>query len=838
MDDCRVQAAGSMLELTRCAPRLVASWKTEMTRETEEEPCYAASRTARERWQLLRLVNRIGMQMRCRDENWGQETMWTFEDDSEALSASARSIRRRQAALHGCWASEWAGEWAGGDSLGALGGSLSRRSTRRRRSRRPLARQLSSPVTPQAPHFPAQALRRQRSNPTEAGHQQNLFRQLLSMSSQKVIGSRTLARDSSFIKRLFTNTPNNVRTQWTVNKDQRHQPIKRLISTNSTLSGDFMEDDLEEGIEQDKHIPHDDQREYGMISWRVYWEYMKSCGYLVGIFYLLSALLWQAVRIVADFWLNEWTNQEDATSIHSFSKDEMIKYLTIYVLLCAISVLLSLAASALGQVAGARARRRLHQRLLYAVLRLPLRYFESTPLGRTVNRFGADMVVIDKKIAISIQRLLQFVFLCGSAILVNAVITPWFLLISLPICSFYYIIQKIYRTTTRELQRLDALSQNPIVSHYAETLQGLVTIRACGQHSRFRHKLFSKMDVNINAFLLLNASHRWLGVALDFLGAIILFLSIVTSLVTAQMYPRVVTPSLVGLAINYMMLVPIYLNWVVKFLSDMEMYMGAVERVHQYTLLPTEDYRENAEGVAKSWPDRGEIVFEHVSARYGPDGPPILHDINITIPAGQKVAICGRSGSGKSTLLLCISAAPLACAGRVLVDGVDVSRAPLHALRRRVRHAPQPHALLAGTLRDNLDPLAVHADEEIWRCLELAHLKEFVASQPGGLDCSVSCGGGRWSVGERARASCARAALGAPSAAALLLDEPPALFDALRAAGDRTLVTVAHRVSSVMSYERVIVLEAGRVLEDDAPTRLAARPDSAFARLLRAAHDA
>uniref|UniRef100_A0A224XW21 Putative multidrug resistance-associated protein/mitoxantrone resistance protein n=1 Tax=Panstrongylus lignarius TaxID=156445 RepID=A0A224XW21_9HEMI len=245
-------------------------------------------------------------------------------------------------------------------------------------------------------------------------------------------------------------------------------------------------------------------------------------------------------------------------------------------------VLISLLSNLLGQFCGAKARRRLHKYLLYSVLGLPMKIFETTPLGRILARFSTDVTVIDKKLATSVQRLLQFLLLCFSAILVNSIVTPWFLTLAVPICIIYYGVQKFYRCSSRELQRLDSMTRTPILSHLTETISGLETIRAFKQQRRFIAAMFYKLDSHTNAFLISNSAARWLGIALDYLGAVIVLVAMLVSLICSNLMPAVVTPALVGLAINYTLLVPIYLNWVVKFISDVEMYMAGVERVCHY----------------------------------------------------------------------------------------------------------------------------------------------------------------------------------------------------------------------------------------------------------------
>ncbi|KPJ15035.1 Canalicular multispecific organic anion transporter 2 [Papilio machaon] len=246
--------------------------------------------------------------------------------------------------------------------------------------------------------------------------------------------------------------------------------------------------------------------------------------------------------------------------------------------------------------------------------------------------------------------------------------------------------------------------------------------------------------------------------------------------------------------------------------------------------------------IPSGWQRNGKIEFENVTVQHHPDAPPILKNINLTVNPGEKLAICGRSGSGKSTLVLTCAGATPVLDGRVLVDGAEAGAVPLRALRHRVLVLPQEGALFSGTLRENLDPLAVHTDDEIWQCLKAVGLYEFVTAQSAGLECPVGgARGARWAGGRGARACAARAALHARFAAALLLDEPGAALDATAerdllaalaaAAPNTTLITVAHRMSSVRGYDRAAVMEEGRIVELGSMRSLLSQPSSRLARM-------
>uniref|UniRef100_A0A182YDF7 Uncharacterized protein n=1 Tax=Anopheles stephensi TaxID=30069 RepID=A0A182YDF7_ANOST len=591
---------------------------------------------------------------------------------------------------------------------------------------------------------------------------------------------------------------------------ERHHSIKRLLSTISRRSEDTEESSVDCGeAEVSNRLIYDDERKYGRIPTRMYWLYLISCGPRMVAIFFLSALAQQALKVYTDFWLQEWTDQTSAVSPTSGSAEivdgqppkplEIQRHFQAYVALSAVCIVLAAISVPAGQRAGSNARRRLHRELIASVLQNSIHFFQSVPLGRIMNRLSVDVAVVDKKIAATSQKLLQFILLCLCAVLINSVVTPYFILLTIPICGIYYLVQKFYRASSRELQRIESMTYSPVLAHFSETIDGVTTIRAFGQEARFMEVLFKRMEANNVAQIALNCSNRWLGIALDYLGAIIVFVAILTALITASLRPQSTSSSLIGLAVNYAMLVPIYLNWVVKLFAEMEMYGGAVERIQSF--IETDVHRHRRLGgrgerhrsrsdvpgtleaplsyksVPISWPLRGDIVYEGVSLRYENQKENIITNLNLTIPAGQRLGICGRTGSGKSSLALALFGALEVTAGRILIDDVDIAGLHTDELRSRLSIIPQEVMLFGGSVRENLDPRGHFSDLELWNCVELAQLKSVVKALPDGL---------------------------------------------------------AHRLHSLFDYERVLVLERGRIVEDGCPKQLAGTPGSKFGTMLKA----
>ncbi|KFB49204.1 sulfonylurea receptor/ abc transporter [Anopheles sinensis] len=643
---------------------------------------------------------------------------------------------------------------------------------------------------------------------------------------------------------------------------ERHRSIRRLLSTISRHSQDTEESSVDCEGEVSNRLLYDDERKYGRIPTRLYWLYLKSCGPKMVAVFFLSALAQQALKVYTDFWLQEWTDQTSATVATTRlvrAPANIEHHFHIYVTLSAVCIVLAAISVPAGQRAGSNARRRLHRELIASVLQNSIHFFQSVPLGRIMNRLSVDIAVVDKKIAATSQKLLQFILLCLCAVLINSVVTPYFILLTIPICGIYYVVQKFYRASSRELQRIESITYSPILAHFSETIEGVTTIRAFGQEARFMEVLFRRMEANNVAQIVLNCSNRWLGIALDYLGAVIVFVAILTALITASLRPQSTSSSLIGLAINYAMLVPIYLNWVVKLFAEMEMYGGAVERIQSFIETDIGSGRLRAartgddfprwhrpflrdKSVPISWPLKGDIVFENVSLRYENQKENIIANLNLTIPAGQRLGICGRTGSGKSSLALALFGALEVTGGRILIDDVDIAGLHTDELRSRLSIIPQEVMLFGGSVRENLDPRGHFSDLELWNCLELAQLKSIVHALPNGLDTKISDDKHYFSSGQRQLFCLARAIL--RGSVCLVLDEATSSLDtdteklvlqaAKKAFKGRTVITIAHRLHSLFDYDRVLVLEQGRIVEDGCPRQLAGATGSKFGAMLKA----
>ncbi|NWZ22269.1 MRP2 protein, partial [Asarcornis scutulata] len=465
-----------------------------------------------------------------------------------------------------------------------------------------------------------------------------------------------------------------------------------------------------------------------------------------------------------------------------------------------------------------RASRVMHQRLLSNILRVPMSFFDTTPTGRIVNRFAKDIFTVDETIPMSFRSWLSCFMAIISTLLMISLATPFFTIIVVPLGIFYYFVLRFYISTSRQLRRLDSVTRSPIYSHFGETVSGLSVIRAYGHQERFLKQNESTMDINQKSVYSWIVSNRWLAIRLEFVGSLVVFFSALLAVISKG----TLDGGIVGLSISSALNVTQTLNWLVRMSSELETNIVAVERVHEYTKVKREVRR----------PGKGGCAVEQ-----GQGGPP--HQEKSTCPvflspaSGSKyllpqVGVVGRTGAGKSSLTNCLFRVLEAAGGKIVIDGVDIATIGLHDLRQNLTIIPQDPVLFTGTLRMNLDPFDQYTDEEVWKALELAHLKTYVQDLPERLQHLVSEGGENLSVGQRQLVCLARALL--RKAKILILDEATAAVDletdhliqtTIRSAfADCTVLTIAHRLHTIMDSNRVMVMNAGRIVEYDSPEEL------------------
>ncbi|XP_050524591.1 ATP-binding cassette sub-family C member Sur-like isoform X2 [Daktulosphaira vitifoliae] len=651
-----------------------------------------------------------------------------------------------------------------------------------------------------------------RNYPNEKHPQRSLRRHILSSLGNSHENNR-------FSRLLQYSIKRKTRTDGEIKLPEEFLLKKTTLSISDISNEEISELKYDRGRLKDEFI-------YNSVSMKTYLKYISWSGWTTYIFYIILTVAWQTSRVFVDYWLSCWTYIEFSHEIQAFW------YLTGYSFLCFISIILSALSNTLGQYGALKARKLIHQRMLSNIILSPLSFFDATPIGRIDNCFSNDLIIIDKKIGTSMQRLVHFVFLCLCGVVVNAIITPWFLIIVVPICLVYYTVQKFYRCSSKDLQKLESNLRSPMVVHCNESISGLETIRAFDKQAWFMSEMINRIDNHTKVFLIISSSNRWLGIALDYLGGVIVFVATMVALITTTLFSSSISSAMVGLAINYTLLVPVYLNWVVKFFADLETYMSAVERTEEFATIPSENYRKEAV-ITRAWPSKGSIILDNVSVKYDENQEHVISNVSLHIPPGQKVGICGRTGSGKSSLVMSILNMVPIRDGIITIDDIDINNVPLQTLRSRISVIPQDVRMFSGTIRQNLDLKNEFSDNEIWSCLRMTQMEDTVLLQLGGLDGLIGSSGDNLSSGQKQLLCLARAIL--QDNVCLIMDEPTSsiddetekkLLEAIKNSFQgRTVITIAHRLSTILDYDRVLILEAGKIIEDTIPSTVKTIPE-------------
>ncbi|XP_043092690.1 ATP-binding cassette sub-family C member 9 isoform X3 [Puntigrus tetrazona] len=612
------------------------------------------------------------------------------------------------------------------------------------------------------------------------------------------------------------------------------------------------EDEEEEVEEDDDDNMSTTTSRRSKIQWKMCCRYLSSGGFLMVFLMVSSKLAKHSVMVAIDYWLAAWTssnphNQSLADSFlnatnYTQNNDTQIaqhrSYVPVFIILCGAAIVLCLITSLTVEFLGVAAATNLHHNLLNKIIHAPIRFFDVTPLGQILNRFSADTNIIDQHIPPTLESLTRSTLLCLSAIGVIAFITPAFLIALVPLAVAFYFIQKYFRVASKDLQDLDDSTQLPLLCHFSETAEGLTTIRAFRHEARFKQRMLELTDTNNTAYLFLSAANRWLEVRTDYLGAVIVLTAAVAAIWSTSQ------SGLVGLGLTYALTVTNYLNWVVRNLADLEVQMAAVKKVNSFLSTESENYEGSMDvsQVPEDWPQHGEIKIHDLCVRYDTMLKPVLKHVNAHINPGQKVGICGRTGSGKSSLSLAFFNMVDVFEGKIVIDGIDICKLPLQTLRSRLSIILQDPVLFSGSIRLNLDPERTCTDDRLWEALEIAQLKNMVKALPGGLDAVVTEGGENFSVGQRQLFCLARAFVRKSSI--LIMDEATASIDmatenilqkvVMTAFADRTVVTIAHRVHTILTADLVIVMKRGSIMEHGKPEILMEQEDGLFASFVKA----
>ncbi|KAI9094069.1 ABC transporter type 1, transmembrane domain-containing protein [Phlyctochytrium arcticum] len=507
-------------------------------------------------------------------------------------------------------------------------------------------------------------------------------------------------------------------------------PIPPVSMTESEVARDLALGDAEPSVEDSDNVlptrqvlrlTQEEGRSSGTVKYAVYETYITAAGSTVfvccaGVAYLLV----QTSSIGQDWWLKQWSSASKASN--NGDEKSVYYYLTIYTIIGGISILTLFIRAIVVTIGSLNASRRLHSTLLKRILYAPMRFFDTTPMGRILNRFSRDIQVLDQETIRYAGEFVSHVVSAIAILTVIAIVTPVFLAGVVPIAVLYYSVARLYLRTSRELKRLESVTRSPIYSHFGETIVGASTIRAYGAENRFLQENHARVDTCHRAFIHLWISNRWLSVRIDFIGALVAFTSAMAILATLH-WGQGLDAGAAGLSLSYALTFTEALLWCVRLHAATEMAMNSVERIREYLEIEQEAPAKIKEAEPlRDWPSAGRVEFKDLTVRYAPDLTPVLKNVSFTILPGEKVGIVGRTGAGKSTLSLALYRFLEASEGSIYVDGVDISQIGLFDLRSRLTIIPQDPVLFTGTVRSNLDPFHEHSDLELWTALRRAHL--------------------------------------------------------------------------------------------------------------------
>eukprot|EP00250_Pteridium_aquilinum_P016153 c22966_g1_i3 orf=206-4756(+) len=577
-------------------------------------------------------------------------------------------------------------------------------------------------------------------------------------------------------------------------------------------------------------LVEDEKRETGRVGWNVYWLFL-TCAFGISFILLLVAvqMIAQAFSIGGDFWLSYETSQD------SFNATVFI---VVYLLFSAGSWVFTIGRAILMALFSLRTTQTFYVKMLKSIFRAPMSFFDTTPTGRILTRSSTDQATLDIMLPLSVILATVLYSSTIGVVVVTCVVTWPVIFVVLPMGWMYMQYQAFYIRSSREISRLDSVTKAPVIHHFTETIAGFMVIRGFRKDDEFISVNLDRVNINLKMDFHLNAANDWLGCRLELLGSVVLCIAALLLLVLPSSF---ITPSSASLSLSYGLSLNTALAASVFFSCMIENKMVSVERIGQYIRLPSEAALTIEGSVPYvEWPQRGNISIRNLKARYQPTMPLVLKGLSLDIVGGQKIGVVGRTGSGKSTLIQVMFRIIEPAGGSILFDDVDISSVGLHDLRSRLGIIPQDPVLFEGTVRTNMDPLNVHTDQEIWEGLRKCQLADIVETRAGKLDAIVVDNGENWSVGQRQLLCLGRALL--KRSHILFLDEATASVDAQTDAvlqkiireefKTSTVISIAHRIPTVMDGDMVMVLEAGLLKEYDSPARLLEHSSSLFAALV------
>lgn len=558
------------------------------------------------------------------------------------------------------------------------------------------------------------------------------------------------------------------------------------------------------------------------VSWGVWIAYIKAGGGIwVGPLVFILLVLSQGANIVTSLWLSYWTSDKfgysEGAYIGAYAAFGFSQALFMFLFSWAVAVF------------GTEAGKTMLHRAITRVLRAPMSFFDTTPLGRITNRFSKDIDVLDNTITDSMRMYFITLAMIISVFILIVSYYYYYAIALGPLFLIFLFSAAYYRSSAREVKRHEAVLRSTVFARFGEAVMGTATIRAYGLQDQFSRSVRASLDDMNSAYYLTFANQRWLSVRLDVVGILLVFTTGI--LVVTSRFS--VDPSIAGLVLSYILTIVQMIQFTVRQLAEVENNMNSTERIHHYGTELEEEAALHVGDVRPTWPEHGEIVFNDVQMRYRDGLPLVLKGLDMHVRAGERIGVVGRTGAGKSSIMSALFRLQELSGGSIVIDGVDIAKIGLHDLRSKLAIIPQDPTLFKGTIRSNLDPFHEHSDLELWSSLRQANLvsNESTMDDTSGrihLDSQVDEEGLNFSLGQRQLLALSRALVRGSQiivcdeATSSVDFETDALVQTSMKNGfkGKTLLCIAHRLKTIIDYDRICVMDAGQIAELDTPRNL------------------
>ena len=559
----------------------------------------------------------------------------------------------------------------------------------------------------------------------------------------------------------------------------------------------------------------------GRVSWKTYFTHLKKMGkYKYLPYFIIALILQQLLALYPTFFYGSWAK-------NSYQEDDTFYILNLtYVMIALIIVLLARGIS--WAYSTITAGIHYHNNALSSILHAPNTFYDTTPIGRILNRFADDINALDTSLPLALLFVFIMVTYVIGTLISVAVANPLFIIGAFIAMLAFSFIQRRYATAAIALQRLENVTRSPVYDHFSETLLGLSTIRAFNIKEQFITDNITKLNVYIQTSFLYKILFHWVRMRTSLLQASLILIATLLIVHRADH----LSPQLAGAALVLIIAFGGLLNFLVQQLTTAQSKLNIVERLEYYSNEIEQEpnwYSNNLQQLnLKNWPSKGIIEFKNVSMKYRNNLEPAITNLNFIINSHEKIGIAGRTGSGKSTIMLCLLRMYELSQGQILIDNIDISTIGLHDLRQKIAIIPQDPVIFSGTIRSNLDPFNDYTDQEIWNGLKEVNLDEYVAKLDDNLDAQVLEYGSNLSVGQRQLLCIVRVLLKKPQI--LLMDEATSSIDqktdiliqniVKEKFKNATIITIAHRLNTIMDSDKILILDQGQIKEFDSAQNL------------------